>query len=309
MIWIWSKACCVGGCGRAKRRPKLTTFSSLRFLASVGEPLNPEGVVWGKEVFGHPFRDNWGQTETGGIMIANMAAEPIMPGSMGRPLPGIQAGIVDTEGEALRECAPGEIGELAQHPGWPTMMRAYPHEEARYRKAFRDGWYLSGDLAMKDEQGYFWFVGRADDLIKSSGHLIGPFEVESALIEHPAVAEAGVIGRARQIRRLGRSPDCGQADGRGHRSSGHAGHRRCRRHRPSRCGLRPRHRPYCLFAPARNQSRAGRGVSPLRLYASTPLRPCGTLAVFDGDCADNTAALGSFHSANHFASTTAAKPL
>ncbi|MGP6088786.1 acetate--CoA ligase [Antarctobacter jejuensis] len=169
-------------------------FSNLRFLASVGEPLNPEGVVWGKEVFGHPFHDNWWQTETGGIMIANTAAMDIRPGSMGKPLPGIQAGVVDTEGDVLRECADGEVGELALRPGWPSMMRAYLHEDARYAKAFRDGWYLSGDLAMRDGDGYFWFVGRADDLIKSSGHLIGPFEVESALIEHDAVAEAGVIG-------------------------------------------------------------------------------------------------------------------
>jgi acetyl-CoA synthetase len=169
-------------------------FSRLRFLASVGEPLNPEGVVWGREVFGRPFHDNWWQTETGGIMIANTAAMDIKPGSMGRPLPGIEAGIVEREGEAVRELPAGEVGELALRPGWPSMMRAYLHEDARYAKCFAGGWYLSGDLAMRDADGYFWFVGRADDLIKSSGHLIGPFEVESALIEHPAVAEAAVIG-------------------------------------------------------------------------------------------------------------------
>jgi acetyl-CoA synthetase len=170
-------------------------FSYLRFLASVGEPLNPEGVVWGHEVFGKPFHDNWWQTETGGIMIANTAAMDIRPGSMGKPLPGIAAGIVERQEDgSLRECADGEVGELALRPGWPSMMRAYLHEQARYDKCFADGWYLSGDLAMRDGDGYFWFVGRADDLIKSSGHLIGPFEVESALIEHPAVAEAAVIG-------------------------------------------------------------------------------------------------------------------
>jgi acetyl-CoA synthetase len=169
-------------------------FSNLRFMASVGEPLNPEGVVWGQEVFGNPIHDNWWQTETGGIMIANTAAMDIKPGSMGRPLPGIEAGIVERTADGVRECVPGEIGELALRPGWPSMMRAYLHEQARYDKCFVGGWYLSGDLAMKDADGYFWFVGRADDLIKSSGHLIGPFEVESALIEHPAVAEAGVIG-------------------------------------------------------------------------------------------------------------------
>ena len=169
-------------------------FSALRFMASVGEPLNPEAVVWGNEVFGRPFHDNWWQTETGGIMIANTAAMDIHPGSMGKPLPGIEAGIVERDGDEVRECAPGEIGELALRQGWPSMMRAYLHEEARYKKCFASGWYLSGDLAMRDAEGYFWFVGRADDLIKSSGHLIGPFEVESALIEHPAVAEAAVIG-------------------------------------------------------------------------------------------------------------------
>jgi acetyl-CoA synthetase len=169
-------------------------FPALRFLASVGEPLNPEAVIWSARVFGQPFHDNWWQTETGGIMIANVPGMEVKPGSMGKPLPGVEAGIVDTDGAQLRACADGEVGQLALRPGWPSMMRAYLHDEARYAKAFRDGWYLSGDLAMRDTGGYFWFVGRADDLIKSAGHLIGPFEVESALIEHDAVAEAGVIG-------------------------------------------------------------------------------------------------------------------
>jgi acetyl-CoA synthetase len=169
-------------------------FSSLQFLASVGEPLNPEAVVWSEEVFGQPFHDNWWQTETGGIMIANRPGMEVRPGSMGQPLPGIVAGIVGRTEEGLRELGPGDIGELALRPGWPSMMRAYLNETARYEKCFVDGWYLSGDLAMRDHDGYFWFVGRADDLIKTSGHLIGPFEVESALIEHAAVAEAGVIG-------------------------------------------------------------------------------------------------------------------
>lgn len=169
-------------------------FSALRFLASVGEPLNPEAVIWSEQVFGQPFHDNWWQTETGGIMIANCPGEVVKPGSMGKPLPGITAGIVEHEVKGLRELGDGEVGELALRPGWPSMMRAYLHEQARYDKCFVDGWYLSGDLALRDAEGYFWFVGRADDLIKTSGHLIGPFEVESALIEHEAVAEAGVIG-------------------------------------------------------------------------------------------------------------------
>tara|TARA_R110002094_G_scaffold60068_5_gene70791 strand:- start:2168 stop:3913 length:1746 start_codon:yes stop_codon:yes gene_type:complete len=170
-------------------------FPALRFMASVGEPLNPEAVIWGNETFGRPFHDNWWQTETGGIMIANFAAMDVKPGSMGRPLPGIEAGILEVSKDGIRELAqPMVMGELALRPGWPSMMRGYLHEDARYRKCFRDGWYLSGDLAMRDADGYFWFVGRSKDLIKSAGHLIGPFEVESALMEHAAVAEVGVIG-------------------------------------------------------------------------------------------------------------------
>jgi acetyl-CoA synthetase len=178
-------------------------LSSLRFIASVGEPLNPEAVTWGLEAFGLPIHDNWWQTETGGIMIANYLAMDIRPGSMGRPLPGIDATIVKKDslgrlrtraGKAV-EAGPGEIGELALRPGWPSMFRGYLNMEKRYRRCFRGGWYLSGDLAKRDADGYFWFVGRADDVIKSGGHLIGPFEVESALLEHPAVVEAGVIGK------------------------------------------------------------------------------------------------------------------
>ena len=170
--------------------------SALRFLSSVGEPLNPEAVVWGQRAFGLPFHDNWWQTETGGIMIANFAALDILPGSMGKPLPGITAAIVQrVEGGGIQVIdAPDVDGELALKAPWPSMMRGYLHEEERYRKCFVDGWYLTGDLARRDAEGYYWFVGRADDVIKSAGHLIGPFEVESALMEHPAVAEAGVIG-------------------------------------------------------------------------------------------------------------------
>jgi acetyl-CoA synthetase len=171
------------------------SFPNLRFMASVGEPLNPEAVVWGNDTFGQPFHDNWWQTETGGIMIANYAAMDVKPGSMGKPLPGIAAGIVEVIGDTVTELtAPMAMGELALRPGWPSMMRGYLNEQARYDKCFKGGWYLSGDLAMRDADGYFWFVGRADDLIKSAGHLIGPFEVESALMEHKAVAEVAVIG-------------------------------------------------------------------------------------------------------------------
>jgi acetyl-CoA synthetase len=172
-------------------------LASLRFIASVGEPLNPEAVVWGQEAFGLPIHDNWWQTETGGIMIANYASMPIRPGSMGKPLPGIDAAVVlrhkDGSVEVIEE--PGREGELALRPGWPSMFRGYLNEDERYRNCFASRWYLTGDLVRRDADGYIWFVGRADDVIKSAGHLIGPFEVESALMEHPAVAEAGVIGK------------------------------------------------------------------------------------------------------------------
>jgi acetyl-CoA synthetase len=178
-------------------------LESLRFVASVGEPLNPEAVVWGADTLGSPIHDNWWQTETGGIMVANYRAMPIRPGSMGRPLPGIDAAVVrrDERGEVVVHggqaevvVEPGIEGELALRPGWPSMFRGYLHDDERYAQCFVGGWYRTGDLVRRDEDGYFWFVGRADDVIKSAGHLIGPFEVESALMEHPAVAEVGVIG-------------------------------------------------------------------------------------------------------------------
>lgn len=183
-----------------KAGPELTAqyrFPHLRFIASVGEPLNPEAVWWGKRVLGLPIHDNWWQTETGGIMIANTPAFDIKPGSMGRPLPGIDAHIVrrNDDGTVSLIDEPGVEGELALESGWPSMFRGYLHEDARYRKCFSDNLYLTGDLAKRDSDGYYWFVGRADDVIKSAGHLIGPFEVESALTSHPAVAEAAVIGK------------------------------------------------------------------------------------------------------------------
>jgi acetyl-CoA synthetase len=181
-----------GGVQAARTR----SFPDLRFIASVGEPLNPQAVMWGIEAFGLPIHDNWWQTETGGIMIANYASMDIKPGSMGKPLPGIEAAIVRRRGETLQVVTePGVEGELVLKPGWPSMFRAYLNDDERYRKCFADGWYLTGDLARRDADGYFWFVGRGDDVIKSAGHLIGPFEVESTLMEHPAVAEAGVIGK------------------------------------------------------------------------------------------------------------------
>ena len=172
-------------------------LSGLRLIHSVGEPLNPEAVVWGQKAFGLPIHDNWWQTETGGIMISNFISVDIRPGSMGLPLPGIEAVIVrhvDKNRVKVVE-EPDVEGELALKPGWPSMFRGYLHDEERYGKCFVNGWYITGDLARRDRDGYFWFVGRADDIIKTSGHMVGPFEVESALMEHPAVAEAGVIGK------------------------------------------------------------------------------------------------------------------
>jgi acetyl-CoA synthetase len=172
-------------------------LSRLRLIHSVGEPLNPEAVVWGEKAMGLPIHDNWWQTETGGVMISNFLSMEIRPGSMGRPLPGIEAVIVRRTGkdkvEVIEE--PDAQGDLALRPGWPSMFRGYLHDEERYRKCFVSGWYLTGDLARRDRDGYFWFVGRADDIIKTAGHMVGPFEVESTMMEHPSVAEAGVIGK------------------------------------------------------------------------------------------------------------------
>lgn len=184
--------------------PRSYDLSTLRFISSVGEPLNPEAVVWGRDVLGLPVHDNWWQTETGAIMIANFAACDIRPGSMGRPLPGVEATVLRRGEDGRAEIREGRVsvleepdveGELALRPGWPSMFRGYLHDEPRTAAAFADGWYLTGDLVRRDADGWYWFVGRADDVIKSAGHLVGPFEVESALMEHPAVAESGVIGR------------------------------------------------------------------------------------------------------------------
>ena len=168
-----------------------------RFMASVGEPLNRQGVLWGLERFGEPFHDTWWQTETGAIMIGNYRCADVKPGAMGRPLPGIEAAIVHRRGDHGIDLVTqaNEEGELALRAGWPSMFRGYLDQPERTQACFRDGWYLSGDLVRRDADGVYWFVGRVDDVIKSSGHLIGPLEVESALMDHPAVAEVGVIGR------------------------------------------------------------------------------------------------------------------
>ncbi|WP_433946248.1 acetate--CoA ligase [Paenibacillus sp. SN-8-1] len=168
-------------------------LSSLRHVLSVGEPLNPEVVRWGLKVYGKRIHDTWWMTETGGQVICNYPSLPMKPGSMGRPLPGIEAAIIDDMGNVL---PPYRMGNLAIKTPWPSMMRKIWNNPAKYEEYFRiQGWYISGDSAYLDEDGYFWFQGRIDDVINSSGERIGPFEVESKLVEHPAVAEAGVIGK------------------------------------------------------------------------------------------------------------------
>ena len=167
-------------------------MSSLGFIGSVGEPLNPEAVIWGNKNYKMPIHDNWWQTETGAIMCANYASMPVRPGSMGRPIPGVEMAVID---ESFNPLPTGEVGALAVRPGWPSMMYGYWQKDEMYNSRFKKGWYITGDQASVDEDGYFWFQGRADDVINTAGHLVGPFEVESALIEHPAVAEAGVIGK------------------------------------------------------------------------------------------------------------------
>jgi acetyl-CoA synthetase len=178
--------------------PKKYDLSSVRFAASVGEPLNPEAVVWGEKALGMAFHDNWWQTETGCMQIANYAIMDIRPGSMGRPHPGTKAGILTDRFEEITE--PNQEGLLALRPGWPSMFKIYWNKKDLYDSRFKNGWYITGDKAWRDSDGYYWFVGRADDVINTAGHLVGPFEVESALIEHPAIAEAGVIGKPDPIR-------------------------------------------------------------------------------------------------------------
>jgi acetyl-CoA synthetase len=169
-------------------------LSSLRHLASVGEPLNSEAVIWSQKIFGKPFLDTFWQTETGSIMITNFPGMNVKPGSMGKSFPGIEGVVVDPETfEPIVQ--PGKIGLIAFKPGWPSMMRAYWNNEAKYREKFVNGWYLSGDKASVDNEGYFWFIGRDDDVINTGGHLVSPFEVESALLQHPAVGESAVVAK------------------------------------------------------------------------------------------------------------------
>lgn len=173
-------------------------LSALRHLASVGEPLNSEAVIWSEKVFGKAFLDTYWQTETGSMMISNYPGMKIKPGSMGKPFPGITAAVLDPNTfEPITE--PGKVGLIAFKPGWPAMMRTYWNNEETYNAKFTNGWYLSGDRSSIDRDGYFWFVGRDDDVINTGGHLVSPFEVESALLEHEAVAESAVVSKPDEV--------------------------------------------------------------------------------------------------------------
>jgi acetyl-CoA synthetase len=174
---------------------KQHSYPALRLIASVGEPLNPEAVTWGVDAFGLPVHDTWWQTETGAIMIANFSAEPVWPGSMGLAMPGVEIAIARRrENGSVELLGPDQVGEIVLRPTWPSVFKCYLNDPARYGASFADGWYFSGDQARRDARGYFWFVGRSDDVIKAAGHLISPFEVECALNTHPAVLQSAVIG-------------------------------------------------------------------------------------------------------------------
>ncbi|NIT37090.1 MAG: acetate--CoA ligase [candidate division Zixibacteria bacterium] len=168
-------------------------LSSLRHLVSVGEPLNPEAVIWSEEVYGLPFHDSFWQTETGCIVISNYPGMRIKPGSMGKPFPAMEAAVLDTK--TFEPVKAGTVGLIALRPGWPAMFRQYWKNPEVYKSKFVNGWYICGDRATVDDDGYYWFVGRDDDVINTGGHLVGPFEVESALLEHPAVAESAAVGK------------------------------------------------------------------------------------------------------------------
>ncbi len=169
-------------------------LSSLRHLVSVGEPLNAEAVIWSEKAYGLPFHDSFWQTETGSIVISNYPGMKIKPGSMGKPFPGITAAVLNPKTyEPIQ--TPGTVGLIGLKPGWPSMFRMYWNNKETYDKKFQNGWYICGDRSSIDSEGYYWFVGRDDDVINTAGHLVGPFEIESALLEHPSVAESAAVGK------------------------------------------------------------------------------------------------------------------
>jgi acetyl-CoA synthetase len=173
-------------------------LSCLRHLASVGEPLNAEAVVWSEKMFGKPFYDTYWQTETGSMMICNYPGMKVKPGSMGLPFPGLTAALLDPDTfEPIHET--NKVGLIAFQPDWPARMRTYWNNEETFQKKFKNGWYLTGDRSTIDQDGYYWFIGRDDDVINTGGHLVSPFEVESALLEHPAVAESAVVAKPDEV--------------------------------------------------------------------------------------------------------------
>ncbi len=178
--------------------PNKYNLKSLRHICSVGEPLNPEALKWVKKITGLAPHETWWMTETGMQLICNYRSKDFPIGCTGKPFPGTYATVVDDQG---KEVPPHVLGNLVVKPGWPSMMKEIWKNPAKYQEYFRiPGWYVSGDTAYKDEQGYIWYQGRADDVIKTAGERVGPFEVESALVAHPAVAEAGVIGKPDEMR-------------------------------------------------------------------------------------------------------------
>ncbi|GGO03849.1 acetate--CoA ligase [Saccharibacillus kuerlensis] len=184
--------------GAGDESVKAYDLSSLRHVLSVGEPLNPEVIRWGHRVYGQRIHDTWWMTETGAQLICNYPSMELRPGSMGKPIPGIEAAIIDDQGNVL---PPLRMGNLAIRTPWPSIMRKIWNNPAKFEEYTRiEGWYISGDSAYMDEDGYFWFQGRIDDVINTSGERVGPFEVESKLVEHPAIAEAGVIGKPDPVR-------------------------------------------------------------------------------------------------------------
>jgi acetyl-CoA synthetase len=182
----------------AETKPDGFNLSALRHLCSVGEPLNPEAIWWGLEAYGLPFHDTWWQTELGGISITNYPCLDIKPGSMGKPLPGIRAAIVDADGNELDDQVEGDLALEAASIS--SLMKTIWKNQEKYDSYFRGKWYISGDRATRDSDGYYWFVGRADDVINTAGERVGPFEVESALVTYPDVIEAGVIGKPDPVR-------------------------------------------------------------------------------------------------------------
>ncbi len=184
--------------------PNSRDLSSLRLLGTVGEPINPEAWMWYHKVIGGercPIVDTWWQTETGGFMITPLpGATPTKPGSATRPFPGILADVVDLDGNPVADNEGGYL--IVKHP-WPSMMRTVYGNDERFRKTYwehippKDGNYVyfAGDGVRRDSDGYFWIMGRVDDVINVSGHRLGTMEIESALVSHPAVAEAAVVGR------------------------------------------------------------------------------------------------------------------